>query len=184
MIVINYLLDNISMIVISITLFLSGIFLIKYAIRKKPKIEIKEHTANQMTFKEKSFKISLQQSLEYFEASLQISNKNFSIIGDTVVDIPFDKIINISFPYALNTVICTKNKIIHSRANNFYIGLNKLMSSFSITFFDENKRIVTFNILMQESKRNFRINKIARIEFLTIVKTIRGQLSDGTQGDG
>ena len=169
----NELLNSIYM---AFVLILLSTLLIRFSRNKS--YNIIRSLGDSSIWKEESFKVVITQNTEPLNATMTLLNEKISISGDMVIDIPFEQITSIKFPYALNTVTYQKKCIIRSFEKNFFISPYKLMSNIIINFFNDKNEMVTLDIMMQESKCNFRVNKIARIRFMNIIKTVRKQLAE------
>ncbi len=168
----DVLLNNL---LITFILVLMATFLIKYAANKKFNVNNSVH--NGIGIKTGSFKIAIQGKGKNCNAIMTILEEKISIRGDMCTDIPLEKIACIDFPYALNTVSYRKNRILHNQTVNFNIPPDKLMSSLFIVFYDDKNELLTLNIVMLESERNFKVNKIARVRFVRVIQSIRGRFS-------
>lgn len=149
-----------------ILLLIAGV-LIAYA--KNKKYNSYKTTSGSTNLQNKSFKVIVTHDLKTLDAELKICDNKIFISGDISVTIPFEKIENIQFPYALNTVIFKKGNIERIAANNLNLSPSKLMSTLFITFYND-KKLETYSIEMQESKHNFRINKIARAKLMLLIE--------------
>lgn len=162
--------ESLESIFILLALISVATLLIRYVRHKR--YNVNKCMANKPDFKTQSFKIEIEHQSKSLNAVMTILNQKISVSGDISIDIPFERIINIKFPYALNTVIYEKHNIIRNYANNFSISPHKLMSTLFITFFDDENKMITFKVVMQESEYNFRVNKIARIQFMQAMRVI------------
>ena len=166
----NELLNSIYM---AFVLILLSTLLIRFSRNKSYNTN---HSIGDSSFlKRESFKVIITQNTDSLNATMTFLNGKISISGDMVIDIPFEQITSIKIPYALNTVTYRKKCTIRSFDKNLFISPYKLMSKIIINFFNDKNELITFDIMMQESKNNFRVNKIARIRFMNIIKTVRKQ---------